>query len=411
MASSSGGGVYYYYGDPLTNCIIWGNKKGEDFQQIYVDLGTPIVAYCAVQGGYTGDGNIALEAGNYGTDTDRFYPFFLNSTTFAGTAITSSDSLALVNADWRITGESICVDAGIANTTGLNIPDTDLAGNPRIVNNRIDIGAYEYDGITQSQTIIWEQTFTDLTITLEPVLLSAESSSGLTISYTSSNENIARIINGNELQIVGLGNANITASQLGNEDYFPAYNIVKPVVVSLSTDASLSNLTVSEGTLTPEFDPDTLIYTVNVEPEVATIEILATLSDPNATISEDSNIGEQSLNYGENPFSIIVVSEDGEITRNYIVKVTRRNQIIVENINVDKIEVYPNPAKDQLNILIDDNTKVIRIEIWDVQGQLLDTIKLNSDNTNVNISSLPTGIYFVKIVTDKTTEIKKILVQ
>ncbi|MBS3742479.1 MAG: T9SS type A sorting domain-containing protein [Candidatus Cloacimonetes bacterium] len=39
---------------------------------------------------------------------------------------------------------SPCIDAGTPDTTGLNLPATDLAGNPRIYNGRVDIGAYEY---------------------------------------------------------------------------------------------------------------------------------------------------------------------------------------------------------------------------------------------------------------------------
>ncbi|MDR2009342.1 MAG: T9SS type A sorting domain-containing protein [Bacteroidales bacterium] len=405
-ANSSGGGIYCSSGGTLTNCIIWGNKKGEDFEQIYVYSGIHIVTYCAVQGGYTGNENITLEADNSGTDENKFYPFFTNPTTFVGAAT----NMAIANADWRITGESACVNTGIPDTTGLNIPDTDIAGNPRIVNDRIDIGAYEHDGIAQSQTITWEQTFTDFIITPEPVELTATASSGLTVSYTSNNENVAIIINGNELQIIGAGNANITAVQPGNEYYSPAQSITKTINV-LNNDATLSNLTVSEGILDPEFDPQTFIYTVNIEPEIETIEISATPGDSNATISEDSDTGTQSLDYGENIFSIMVTAEDGEATETYTVKVVRENHSIVENTNVAKIEVYPNPAKEQLKISIADNLKIITVEISDVQGQLLNTIKLNNDKTIVNISSLPAGIYFVKIVTDKTTEIKKIIVQ
>jgi len=39
---------------------------------------------------------------------------------------------------------SPCIDAGTPDTTGLNLPEFDLAGNPRIYNDIIDMGAYEY---------------------------------------------------------------------------------------------------------------------------------------------------------------------------------------------------------------------------------------------------------------------------
>jgi hypothetical protein len=39
---------------------------------------------------------------------------------------------------------SPCINAGIPDTTGLNLPITDLAGNQRIWDGRIDMGCYEY---------------------------------------------------------------------------------------------------------------------------------------------------------------------------------------------------------------------------------------------------------------------------
>jgi parallel beta-helix repeat protein len=40
--------------------------------------------------------------------------------------------------------KSPCIEAGTIDTSGLSLPDYDLAGNPRIVNDRVDMGAYEY---------------------------------------------------------------------------------------------------------------------------------------------------------------------------------------------------------------------------------------------------------------------------
>ncbi len=41
---------------------------------------------------------------------------------------------------------SPCIDAGTIDTTGLHLPEYDLAGNTRIYNGIIDIGAYEWQG-------------------------------------------------------------------------------------------------------------------------------------------------------------------------------------------------------------------------------------------------------------------------
>jgi parallel beta-helix repeat protein len=47
------------------------------------------------------------------------------------------------NTDFRLRPGSPCIDAGTTDTTGLNLPSTDLFGRPRVLGVRIDIGAYE----------------------------------------------------------------------------------------------------------------------------------------------------------------------------------------------------------------------------------------------------------------------------
>ncbi len=51
--------------------------------------------------------------------------------------------------DYHLNPISSCINRGIPDTTGLNLPEFDFDGNPRIFdgdNPRIDIGAYEYQG-------------------------------------------------------------------------------------------------------------------------------------------------------------------------------------------------------------------------------------------------------------------------
>ncbi len=47
------------------------------------------------------------------------------------------------NHDYQLLEDSPCVNTGTEDITGLFIPDTDLAGNPRIGGGRIDMGCYE----------------------------------------------------------------------------------------------------------------------------------------------------------------------------------------------------------------------------------------------------------------------------
>jgi hypothetical protein len=48
---------------------------------------------------------------------------------------------------YSLSNNSPCINAGTPDTTGLFIPPTDLAGSPRIWNNRIDMGAYEWNNV------------------------------------------------------------------------------------------------------------------------------------------------------------------------------------------------------------------------------------------------------------------------
>lgn len=70
------------------------------------------------------------------------------------------------------------------------------------------------------------KTFGDANFTL-----SASASSGLTVTYTSSNPNVATV-NGNVVTIVGAGSTNITAKQTGNATFAAASDVVQLMTVS-----------------------------------------------------------------------------------------------------------------------------------------------------------------------------------
>ncbi len=97
--------------------------------------------------------------------------------------------------------------------------------------------------ISASAVVLQDQTITfaplaNATYGDSAITLGASASSGLTVSYVSSNTNVATV-SGSTLTIVGAGTTNITASQGGNTNY----NAATPVVRSLTVDPK--SLTVS----------------------------------------------------------------------------------------------------------------------------------------------------------------------
>ena len=130
-----GAGIYYGSAPTITNSIIWGNKKGTASNQIEGNTSTSYITYSAIEGGYAGTGNINLSADNTGTSTESSYPMFSSPSEGAGHEYSGGN--------WTLLEGSACVDNGISEITNITLPEKDIAGNDRIYNDKIDIGAYE----------------------------------------------------------------------------------------------------------------------------------------------------------------------------------------------------------------------------------------------------------------------------
>ena len=98
---------------------------------------------------------------------------------------------------------------------------------------------------------------------------------------------------------------------------------------ALSSDANLSALLVSQGTLSPDFTATEAAYTATVANNVGSLTVTPTAADGNATITANntavtsgSSSGAIALNVGDNDVDVIVTAEDGT-KKTYTVTVTR----------------------------------------------------------------------------------------
>ncbi len=73
----------------------------------------------------------------------------------------------------------------------------------------------------------------------------------------------------------------------------------------------------------------------------------------------------------------------------------------------DSIIVSPNPTSSNVNI--NSNFNIKAIQVYDIQGRLLETKLVEDITTTINLSNKTNGIYFLKITTNTGSKVEKIV--
>lgn len=145
------GGITLFSRAIVYNNICWGNVRyhGYEDPQIWADpnLAYPQLSYNCVQFGNGGEYSINES------------PEFTDPSGGIGPAYDGS------RADWTLTDSSPCINRGTVDTTGLFIPDLDIAANPRIYGTHIEMGSYENQNVFVGFT---EDTFSEHHISVYP---------------------------------------------------------------------------------------------------------------------------------------------------------------------------------------------------------------------------------------------------
>lgn len=261
---------------------------------------------------------------------------------------------------YQLKPASVCINTGNNDSIPAGLV-TDLEGNTRVFDNRVDMGAYEYTTI------------------LPPLAATSNSSN----------------CSGNDLTLVapyaayasylwntGDNNRTITVNPAASETYY--------VTVTNTLGSAV----------------DTIHVTINPLPVVQLGN--DTIIAPGSSLMLNAgNVGASYLwNTGSTTQTIFVTTSGV-----YSVKVTNDNGCIAKDsiqvdfsLSIDDIsasqvnwKVYPNPAKENINIAIGDkrllNTSVV---ITDMLGKILIKKVITVDVQTISLSSLSPGIYFLK---------------
>ncbi|MFT3703403.1 MAG: T9SS type A sorting domain-containing protein [Agriterribacter sp.] len=108
---------------------------------------------------------------------------------------------------------------------------------------------------------------------------------------------------------------------------------------------------------------------------------------------------------GNNFYRIKQIDIDGKYTYSKIVSL----QIEASSV----IQIYPNPTQNSVQVRLRSNNETVKyIQLSNMAGSILFTQNtIYSSNANISLSSLPTGVYWLKVVTGKNVHVIKVLKQ
>lgn len=172
-----------------------------------------------------------------------------------------------------------------------------------------------------------------------------------------------------------------------------------------------------EVNLENEFELGQFVYgAIYLSDQTAGSEALVKLINPNNEIVFDINgvFGETYLaSYWYWEFDSSFINQEGTWT----LSLTYNNQTVNHNFMVGEMgtqdvnnsffSIYPNPAENVINIASEKNMEIQEINIYNVEGRLV--INHSADSSAIDISALPKGMYILKILSKKGTEVHKFL--
>ncbi len=81
----------------------------------------------------------------------------------------------------------------------------------------------------------------------------------------------------------------------------------------------------------------------------------------------------------------------------------------VDEAQAIDMNIYPNPVADQINVSVEDYRNTT-LEVYNLLGKVVKTVELDSQNTQVDVSTLSNGTYIVRVMNGEKVSTKKVIV-
>jgi len=112
---------------------------------------------------------------------------------------------------------------------------------------------------------------------------------------------------------------------------------------------------------------------------------------------------------------VVIFNTDGSVNdTGWKANYTSSTSLSLDEIEDSKIAIFPNPAKNVINIQFEENQQNTIIEIYDIIGRLIQQHLFQNIQANgtqmLNIENIPNGIYNVKIMSDTKKTNHKLII-
>ena len=228
--------------------------------------------------------------------------------------------------------------------------------------------------------------------------------------------NISGITDDSTSTIKGDGQKSI---EIGNNKFEivvkSASGIERTYVINIFRRANsnnfLSNLSIDNQTLSPEFKKDIMSYTVNVDSFTASININAT---PEVSTSSVVGTGEYNLVTGVNTFNVDVTAEDNTV-RTYVIVVNKaassNNYLSSLTVNPGNISPSFDKGIQEYTLNVDNSTKTLVIDAIaedsaaTVTGTGIKSLNVGSQVFEINVTAEDNSlrVYKVTVIRDASS--------
>ncbi len=224
-------------------------------------------------------------------------------------AVANSDSAAVTGDGAYLVGDGVTVDVVVVSkdqsaTQNYTIEITKEAASNDATLSHLRANNGEFDKA-------FDPTVFDYVLTAEFGKESVE------IRYLTTHPG-AIVSGGGTIDLVGKDKENVSIVVTAEDGTTTSTYSIEILIGEASSDATLKNIILSSGTLSPIFDPETYSYTVDVVYGTSEVEVTAVANQEGAVISGDGTIDVTS---GSGTANILVTAQDGtELT--YTVAIT-----------------------------------------------------------------------------------------